>query len=323
MKISVIAPMFNEEANLQNTYSKIEIEFLKNNITNYEIIFVNDGSTDQTWEKAKELENKHENLKVIGYKVNQGRGKALRTGFNFATGEIICTIDFDLSYHESHITRMIRELEENPITDVVLASCYMPGGNVIGIPKFRLFISKTANILYRFAFSPRIYTSTCVVRAYRKSTIKYLELESNDKEIHLEIISKLLSNGFKIKEIPGTLTRRIESSNSPKRKTFKFRRHSLSHILYFIQEKPFTLFGLIGFVLCILSFLSSLILIYSRFSGDIEFNNTIVSRIMSPNLIIILFLSGLQMIGLGFLGIQNNFLKKELFKVQRQINKIK
>lgn len=315
--------MFNEEANLQNTYSKIEIEFLKNNITNYEIIFVNDGSTDQTWEKAKELENKHENLKVIGYKVNQGRGKALRTGFNFATGEIICTIDFDLSYHESHITRMIRELEENPITDVVLASCYMPGGNVIGIPKFRLFISKTANILYRFAFSPRIYTSTCVVRAYRKSTIKYLELESNDKEIHLEIISKLLSNGFKIKEIPGTLTRRIESSNSPKRKTFKFRRHSLSHILYFIQEKPFTLFGLIGFVLCMLSFLSSLILLYSRFSGDIEFNNTIVSRIMSPNLIIILFLSGLQMIGLGFLGIQNNFLKKELFKVQRQINKIK
>ena len=323
MKISVIAPMFNEEENLQNTYSKIEIEFLKNNITNYEIIFVNDGSTDNTLLKAKELEKNESQLKVIGYDINQGRGKALRTGFDFATGDIICTIDFDLSYHESHITRMIRELEENPITDVVLASCYMPGGNVIGIPKFRLFISKTANILYRFAFSPKIYTSTCVVRAYRKSTIKYLELESNDKEIHLEIISKLLSNGFKIKEIPGTLTRRIEPSNSPKRKTFKFRRHSLSHILYFIQEKPFTLFGLIGFILCILSFLSSLILIYSRFSGDIEFNNTIVSRIMSPNLIIILFLSGLQMIGLGFLGIQNNFLKKELFKVQRQINKIK
>jgi glycosyltransferase involved in cell wall biosynthesis len=323
MKISVIAPMFNEEANLQNTYSKIEIEFLKNNITNYEIIFVNDGSTDQTWEKAKALDNKHESLKVIGYETNQGRGKALRTGFNFATGDIICTIDFDLSYHESHITRMIRELEENPITDVVLASCYMPGGKVIGVPKFRLFISKTANILYRFAFSPRIYTSTCVVRAYRKAAIKYLELESNGKEIHLELISKILSNGFKIKEIPGTLTRRIESSNLPKRKTFKFRRHSMSHILYFIQEKPFTLFGLIGFVLCMLSFLSSLILLYSRFSGDIEFNNTIVSRIMSPNLIIILFLSGLQMIGLGFLGIQNNFLKKELFKVQRQINKIK
>ena len=50
MRISVIAPMFNEEENLQNTLSKIEIEFQKNKITNYEIIFVNDGSTDQGWE---------------------------------------------------------------------------------------------------------------------------------------------------------------------------------------------------------------------------------------------------------------------------------
>jgi glycosyltransferase involved in cell wall biosynthesis len=323
MKISVIAPMYNEEANLQNTFSKIEIELQNHNINDYEIIYVNDGSTDQTWEKAKELEKKHENLKVIGYEVNQGRGKALRTGFNFATGDIICTIDFDLSYDVSHITRMIKELEENPITDLVLTSCYMPGGKVIGVPRFRLFVSKMANLLYRFAFSPKIHTSTCVVRAYRKDAIKYLELESNDKEIHLEIISKLLSNGFKIKELPGTLTRRTESSNLPKRKTFKFRRHSLSHVLYFIQEKPFILFGLLGFILCLLSFLSSLILLYSRFSGDIEFNNTFVSRIMSPNLIIILFLSGLQMIGLGFLGTQNNLLKKELFKVQRQINKIK
>ena len=64
---------------------------------------------------------------------------------------------------------MIKELESNPIIDVVLASCYMPGGKVIGVPKFRLFISKTANLLYRFAFSPKIYTSTCVVRAYRRS----------------------------------------------------------------------------------------------------------------------------------------------------------
>lgn len=320
MKISIVAPMFNEQENLKVTLDKIKNELSKNNISSYEIIFVNDGSTDDTYEKAKLLEKSNENLRVIGYEINQGRGKALRTGINHANGEIICTIDFDLSYHESHITRMISELEENPTLDVILASCYMPGGNVIGVPKFRLFISKTANLLYRFAFSPRIYTSTCVVRAYRKEAIKFLELESNDKEIHLEIISKLLSNGFKIKEIPGTLTRRIESSNSEKRKTFKFRRHSLSHILYFIQEKPFILFGIVGSLLCLGSLISTGILFYSRFSNDISFNNSFIARIMSPNFVIILFLSGLQMIGLGFLGIQNNILKRELFKTQRQIN---
>ena len=323
MKISVVAPMFNEQDNLLITLNKIQKEFKENNISNYEIIFVNDGSTDETFYKAKELEKNNIQLSVIGYEINQGRGKALRTGIDFASGDVICTIDFDLSYHESHITRMIKELEDNPITDVVLASCYMPGGKVIGVPRFRLFVSKTANLLYRFAFSPRIYTSTCVVRAYRKEAIKYLELESDDKEIHLEIISKLLSNGFKIKEIPGTLTRRIESSNTTQRKTFKFRRHSLSHILYFIQEKPFVLFGILGTTLCLLSIASSGVLFYTRFADNIEFNNTFLARIMSPNLIIILFLSGLQMIGLGFLGIQNNLLKKELFKTQKQINKIK
>lgn len=323
MKISVVAPMFNEQDNLLITFNKIQEEFKKNNISNYEIIFVNDGSTDETYYKAKELEKNNVQLSVIGYEINQGRGKALRTGIDYASGDVICTIDFDLSYHESHITRMIKELEDNPITDVVLTSCYMPGGKVIGVPRFRLFVSKTANLLYRFAFSPRIYTSTCVVRAYRKEAIKYLELESNDKEIHLEIISKLLSNGFKIKEIPGTLTRRIESSDATQRKTFKFRRHSLSHILYFIQEKPFVLFGILGTTLCFLSIASSGVLFYTRFADNIEFNNTFLARIMSPNLIIILFLSGLQMIGLGFLGIQNNLLKKELFKTQKQINKIK
>jgi dolichol-phosphate mannosyltransferase len=323
MKISIVAPMFNEQENLLITLNKIQEEFKKNNISNYEIIFVNDGSTDDTFQKAKEIEKNNVQLSVIGYEINQGRGKALRTGIDFASGDVICTIDFDLSYHESHITRMIKELEDNPITDVVLASCYMPGGKVIGVPRFRLFVSKTANLLYRFAFSPRIYTSTCVVRAYRKESIKYLELESNDKEIHLEIISKLLSNGFKIKEIPGTLTRRIEPSDGPQRKTFKFRRHSLSHILYFIQEKPFVLFGILGMTLCLLSLASSGVLFYTRFADNIEFNNTFLARIMSPNLIIILFLSGLQMIGLGFLGIQNNLLKKELFKTQKQINKIK
>ena len=320
MKISIVAPMFNEEENLQLTLSKLKAELKKSNITDYELIFVNDGSTDNTYLKAKELESKEEVLRVVGYDVNQGRGKAIRTGILASTGNVICTIDFDLSYDETHITRMITTLKENPITDVVLVSCYMPGGKTVGIPPFRLFISKTANLLYRNAFTPKVYTSTCVVRAYRREAIINLELESDDKEIHLEILSKLLSTGSKILEIPGTLTKRKEEGKV-KRKTFKFRRHSISHIIYFIQEKPFALFGMIGVFLFGLSFFSMGVLLYTRFGGNEWFNSTGISKLMSPSFIIILFLSGLQMVGLGFLGIQNNLLKKELFKTQKMINK--
>ena len=315
--------MFNEEDNLQTTIEKVSKELESKGYQDYELIFVNDGSQDNTFDKAKALEEKYSKLKVIGYTFNQGRGKALRTGIDASSGNIICTIDFDLTYHESHITKMIKVLEDNPIIDVVLASCYMPGGKVIGVPKFRLFISKTANLLYRFAFSPKIYTSTCVVRAYRKEAIKFLELESDDKEIHLEILSKLLSNGFKLKEIPATLTRRVDNSVNQKRKTFKFRRHSISHILYFIQEKPFSMFGIIGVLLFIMSLLASIILLYTRFSGDVEFTESYISKIASPNFVLILFISSIQMLGLGFLGIQNNILKKELFKIQSLINKRK
>lgn len=320
--VSIVAPMFNEEDNLESTLTQVKQELASHQLTNYEIIFVNDGSSDNTWKKAQELADNEPKLQVVGYPVNQGRGKAIRTGIDTASGDIIVTIDFDLTYDVAHIGRMLKALEENPTIDVVLSSCYMPGGNTIGVAPFRLFVSKMANLLYSYAYSPKIYTSTCVVRAYRSYAVKDLELISDEKEIHLEILSKVLANGFKIKEIPGTLTRR-DGEVKGNRKTFKFRSQSIAHIIYFIQEKPFAIFGLFGLVLAILGFLSTSILFYTRFADNSIFNNTFVSKLVSPSFIIMLFMSGLQMMGIGFLGIQNNMLKKELFKIQRMINENK
>jgi dolichol-phosphate mannosyltransferase len=318
MKISIVAPMYNELENIENTYSLITEELKNKNITDYEIIYVNDGSTDNSWMFAKEFAQSHENLIVVGYKVNQGRGKAVRTGIDAANGDIICTIDFDLSYDAPHITRMIDHLQSNELTDVVLTSCYMPGGNTIGISPFRLFISKMANLLYRFAFTPQIYTSTCVVRAYRAEAIKELDLESNDKEIHLEIISKLLANNFKIDEIPGTLTtRKVGKSN------FKFRAHSISHMLFFIQERPFALFGMFGIFMIGLGFFTALVLISNRLSMFPELTETLMFRLSSPSVVLFLFFTAFQVLAIGFIGIQNSNLKKELFKMQSKLKSLK
>ena len=251
-------------------------------------------------------------MKVLGYRNNQGRGKALRTGLEAAQGEIVVTIDFDLSYDVNHISRIVKTLEDESEVDVVLASCYMPGGTTVGISPFRLFISKTANFLYRYAFDPPVYTSTCVVRGYRREVVNSLILESNDKEIHLEILSKVLANGFRVKEIPATLEKRHKGISKS-----RFRAHSISHIIFFIHERPFALFGIVGVILSITGMLAVIVLLYTRFGGNESFNETYFSQIASPSFVIILFLSGLQMIGLGFLGIQNNLMKKELFKIQR------
>ena len=314
MKVSLIAPMYNEEANVEQTYQMITEELDQAGYLDRELIFVNDGSTDNTWEKAKTLAKKQSDLTILGYAPNQGRGKALRTGFDHASGDFILTLDFDLSYSPDHLTRMLVYLKEHPEVDVILTSCYMPGGKTEGVPRFRLWSSKLGNYLLRYAFSPRVYTSTCVVRGYRKQVIKDLVLESNRKEIHLEVISKALAYGYRIAEIPGTLRKRMAGSS-----TFTWRTTSLSHILFLIHERPFLLFGLLGLLLLIGGLGSGLIILYARFLAPPSFPDTFLGTLVSPNFVIILFLSGLQIIGIGFLGIQNNLLKKELFKLQRQV----
>jgi dolichol-phosphate mannosyltransferase len=314
MLISLISPMYNEESNIEQTLKELQNEMSKYPELDYEIIFIDDGSTDNSLAKANSLKDTYPKLKIFGYPKNQGRGKALRTGFNHATGDIIITLDFDLSYSADHIGMMLDVLIKEPVIDAVLVSAYMPGGKTIGVPKFRLFLSKLGNLIYRFAFSQPIYTSTCVVRAYRKTVIKYLTLFENDKEIHLEIISKLLANGFVIKEIPGTLTSRKSGKSK-----FRFRRTSLNHLIYFFHEKPFIVFGLLGSVFIILGIISTFMIIYTRFSGDVEFTKTLVGRIASPNFVILNFIFGFQFIGLGFLGAQNSIIKKEIFRIQRQL----
>jgi glycosyltransferase involved in cell wall biosynthesis len=125
VELSVIAPMYNEADNIETTISKIR-ETLSDFDKSWELILVDDGSTDDTLSIAREYETKVENLRTIHYPVNHGRGKALRTGFKHARGQYVITIDFDLSYGPEHIIRIYEELA-NPsqMNDVVLGSAYM------------------------------------------------------------------------------------------------------------------------------------------------------------------------------------------------------
>jgi len=314
MLISIIAPMYNEEENVERTFSEIEKEMKKFPQLDYEVLFVDDGSTDNSFNIARDIAGKNKRLKVIGYGKNLGRGYAIRTGFRYARGDIFITIDFDLSYSADHIGKMLNILLTEPFTDVVLVSAYMPGGQTKGVPFYRLVLSKLGNCIYRYAFKPPIYTSTCIVRAYRKNVIKYILLNEDDKEVHLEIISKILANGFRIKEIPGVLTKRKKGKSK-----FRFQATIAKHLIYFFHEKPFYLFGMIGILFLIIGVVSSIIIIYSRFSGDVEFTESVIGRIVSPNFVILNFIFGFQFLGLGFLGAQNSYLKKELFRIQRQI----
>ncbi len=183
LDVSVIVPMFNEAENVSNTLDRI-VKALDSVPKNWEIIVVDDGSTDQTKKKVEDYTRFHRWVRLISYPQNRGRGKALRVGFAHARGAIICTTDADLSYDEKHILQMIEVLDKNPDLDLVVGSPYAHGGKAEGVPFFRLLLSKWGNKILGFAMQGKLSTVTGVLRAYRRECISSLELESDGKEIH-------------------------------------------------------------------------------------------------------------------------------------------
>lgn len=312
IELTVLAPMFNEAENIQTTISMIR-ETLHGFNQPWELILVDDGSTDDTLEIARGFEATIPNVRIIHYPVNCGRGRALRTGFAHARGKYVITIDFDLSYSPNHIIQIYRQLTApDEINDVVLGSAYMKGGKVIGVSPLRLFISKIGNKILEYTFPQAFKTSTCILRGYKREVIEALELESNGKEIHLEILSKVCALGFVVKEIPATMSNRKGG-----RSKFRFRKTSVSHLLFSIFERPILLFGIAGLFFILSGFMIGCYIVWLRYSGTLN-----PSRPLVP-LMIILLLLGSQFFCFAFIAMQNNHLRKEVYRLQKQINSLK
>ena len=312
IELTVIAPMYNEADNIETTISMIK-ETLSEFDKPWELLLVDDGSDDNTLEIARRFETKMPNLRVLHYPLNRGRGKALRTGFNQARGKYIVTTDFDLSYSPHHIIQIYEQLTD-PIqmNDVVLGSAYMKDGKVIGVSPLRHLISKLGNKILQYTFPQSFKTSTCILRGYRKEVLEALELESNGKEIHLEILSKVCALGFVVKEIPAILSTRKGGTSK-----FKFRRTSFSHLLFSVFERPILLFGLAGLFFIFSGFLIGCYIVWLRYFGTLN-----PSRPLVP-LMIILLLLGSQFFCFAFIAIQNNHLRNEVYRLQKQINFLK
>jgi dolichol-phosphate mannosyltransferase len=306
MDLSIVIPMFNEAENAEATLKQVE-ESLASFSGDYEIIPVNDGSVDNTLEILKRLESEDKKIKIVSYSKNIGRGRALREGFKGAKGEIVVSIDADLSYDPHYILDFIETLKKEPDIDLVLASPYMPGGGVQNVPFLRLWISKLGNKILRLVMPNRIYTSTGIFRAYRKRVIESLELESDGKEIHLEILSKAIALGYRVKEMPAVLTGRQKG-----RSKFRFKKTAISHLVFSAFEKPMILFGFIGLLTIAIGFLIGIYIAYLRFSGDLTPGRPLITFAL------LLILGGIQILSFGFIAIQIGSLRREILRIQKE-----
>jgi len=200
---------------------------------------------------------------------------------------------------------LIDELDES--TDIVVGSQYMDGGKTENIPPLRLFISKTANKLVGYAMANNLSTVTGVLRAYRKEVLDSIELDSDGTEINPEIISKAKAVGFNIKEIPVTLKGRELGKSK-----VRYRKTTISHLLFSFYEKPMILFGVIGIIVCLIGIISAIYLFYQYLMGTLDPTRPLML------FMVLMILSGIQILIFGFVATQISLLKREIYIIQKE-----
>ena len=196
MNISVIVPLYNEEESLPELYAWID-RVMKSKGFSYEVIFVNDGSTDRSWDVIRELSEKSENVKGIKFRRNYGKSPALYCGFAAAQGDVVITMDADLQDSPDEIPELYRMIMEDGYD---LVSGYKQNRKKGG-PLSKTIPTKLFNATARQVSGiHNLHDFNCGLKAYRKEVVKNIEVYG---EMHRYIPYLAKNAGFsKIGEKP-------------------------------------------------------------------------------------------------------------------------
>jgi len=205
--ISIILPVYNEEKSIKSVINRIP------EIINCEIIIVDDGSTDKTIQKIKEIDNP--NIKILKHTKNQGYGAAILGGLKHAQGDIIVTIDSDGQHNPEEIPYLIKTILNNK-ADIAIGSRYKGKSNY-NYPLYRRIGEFVIKVIIWIFFYQEIANNQSGFRAF-KSSIKYIFNDMNHKgmEFTTEFLFRAYSNELKIKEVPISVNARVHGSSKVK-----------------------------------------------------------------------------------------------------------
>ncbi len=335
--VSVILPAYNEESivekNIECLYDYLETLGRQ---YSWEVLLVNDGSSDKTGSIIDALACIYPNLTALHHITNRNLGHALRTGFQNAQGDYIIVLDIDLSYAPYHIGELLSKIAEFD-ADMVIASPYMKGGKNTAVPRLRLLLSKTVNYMMRKASGLDIYTFTSMARVFKGDFLRALNTKSSTFDINSELIFKAYVLRAKVVEIPAHL------DWSEQRKLGKTRTSSLSIIKGILNGlinsfifRPYLFFWVLGITIFIISLyiiiwvFMNTYLMYPVTEGLTEgFGNRFslaVSKVYGerPYAFVIggiTLIISIQIMGLGFISLQNKRYFDELFHLNSAILK--
>lgn len=253
MDISVIVPLFNEAESLPVLHEWI-VRVMRENHFSYEIIFVNDGSTDTSWQVIKQLREQNEHVHGICFRRNYGKSAALYCGFDAAQGDVVITMDADLQDSPDEIPELYRMITEEKF-DLVSGWKQKRYDN-----KFTKNIpSKLFNATARWVTGIKLHDMNCGLKAYRQDVIKNIELFS---EMHRYIPYLAKNAGF---------TRIGEKVVQHRKREFGESKFGINRFvngyldlmtLWFLNKfgkQPMHFFGLIGSVMFILGFIDVIV----------------------------------------------------------------
>jgi glycosyltransferase involved in cell wall biosynthesis len=253
--VSVIVPAYNEAAVVVDTLTRLSEHLASlEDLYRWEIVVVNDGSTDETGALAEEFAQSHPNVRILHHRVNFLLGQALRYAFNSTHGDYVAVMDCDLSYEPEHLGRMLYAIQDSRAR-IVIASPYAKGGKTTNIPFTRRVMSRGANWLLSHAAGGDLTTVTGMVRVYDGRFLRSLDLRAMDTEINTEIIYKARILHARIVEIPAHLDWSFANTGGTRRAATNLRlsRSTLSSLFSSFLFRPFLFFMLPGLILLALA----------------------------------------------------------------------
>jgi len=260
--LSVILPVFNEEESLSIQYKAVN-DAVKKIGKSYEIIFVDDGSIDSSYEILKGISAKDKNVKLVQFRRNFGQTAAMAAGIDHSTGEIIVFMDSDLQNEPEDIIKLLEKIDEG--YDVVSGWRANRQDKLIS----RKIPSKIANWLIAKVTGVSLHDLGCSLKAYRGEVLRQVNLYG---EMHRFIPVHASWIGAKITEVPvGHHARQFGKSKYGIKRTFKVILDLVTvKFMGSYSTKPIYIFGGTGVVIFILGILSGISVIFMKVAGGVD-----------------------------------------------------
>jgi len=198
MKLSIVIPAYNEEKTILEVIKKVKKVRL-NNVTK-EIIIVDDFSNDGTEKILSRIKDK--SIKIFFHKKNVGKGSAIRTGLNHATGDVILIQDADLEYDPVEYGKLLNPIMENKTKVVYGSRLDAIKRNLKKMYKLHYFGNLFLTIMTNILYGAKISDMETGYKVFKREVIEDIKLKAKRFDFEPEITAKILKKGYKIKEVP-------------------------------------------------------------------------------------------------------------------------